>query len=41
MALFEDQRKSYFTTLQENNQLYWTSFVEIIRRNQTRCVDHA
>ncbi|KAG5189219.1 hypothetical protein JKP88DRAFT_302363 [Tribonema minus] len=35
MARFEEQRSSYFSTLFQNNQLYWQSFVEIIRRNQT------
>eukprot|EP00953_Heterococcus_sp_UTEX-ZZ885_P025731 13965-Heterococcus_DN1.PRE.1 len=32
---FEDLRKAHFTTLYDNNSLYWQSFVELIKRNQT------
>jgi hypothetical protein len=35
---FEDLRKTHFTTLYDNNSLYWQSFVELIKRNQTRYV---
>jgi hypothetical protein len=35
---FEDLRKAHFTTLYDNNSLYWQSFVELIKRNQTRYI---
>jgi hypothetical protein len=35
---FEDLRRAHFTTLYDNNSLYWQSFVELIKRNQTRYI---